>query len=99
MRPSTLLITGASSGIGRALAVEYARGGVKIALCARRAEELEATARQVRARGACALCIPVDVTDADAVTHAVTRADQDLGGLDMVIANAGRGDTRVSSRL
>ena len=44
-RPVTVFITGASSGIGRALALEYARGGAKVALAARRADELEITLR------------------------------------------------------
>jgi NADP-dependent 3-hydroxy acid dehydrogenase YdfG len=99
MRPKTLLITGASSGIGRALALEYAPGGTKLALCARRADELEATAEAVRALGGSALCIPLDVCDVPAVGEAVRRADRELGGLDMVIANAGRGDTKLSTRL
>jgi short-subunit dehydrogenase len=99
MRPSTLLLTGASSGIGRALALEYARGGTRLALAARRAGELEAVAAQVRDLGGEALCIPVDLTDTDAAAEAVKRADRDLGSLDMVIANAGRGDTKLGTRL
>jgi NADP-dependent 3-hydroxy acid dehydrogenase YdfG len=99
MRPKTLLITGASSGIGRALALEYARGGTRLALCARRADELEATAAETRALGTTALCLPLDVTDVAAVNDALRRADRELGGLDMVIANAGRGDTMLSTRL
>jgi short-subunit dehydrogenase len=99
MRPSTLLITGASSGIGRALALEYARGGARMALAARRAAELEGVAAQVRDLGGEALCIPVDLTDVEAAAEAVKRADRDLGSLDMVVANAGRGDTRLGTRL
>ena len=99
-RPGTLLITGASSGIGRTLALQYARGGTKLALCARRAAELGETADAARKLGAgSTLCIPLDVTDVEAVNEAVQRADRDLGGLDMVIANAGRGDTKLSTRL
>jgi NADP-dependent 3-hydroxy acid dehydrogenase YdfG len=98
-RPSTVLVTGASSGIGRALAVEYGRGGAKLALCARREAELEETAAEVRQAGGSAIIIPLDVADVDAVGEAVRRADRDLGSLDMVIANAGRGDTRLATRL
>jgi NADP-dependent 3-hydroxy acid dehydrogenase YdfG len=97
-RPGTLFITGASSGIGRALALEYARGGAKVALAARRADELEVTLAGVRRTGGAGLCIPLDVTDATAVREAVERADRDLGGLDMVIANAGFGELRHASR-
>jgi NADP-dependent 3-hydroxy acid dehydrogenase YdfG len=99
MRPHTLLITGASSGIGRALALEYARGGSRIALAARRAVELDATADAVRAAGGHALCIPADLTDADAAAEVVRRAERELGGLEMVVANAGRGDTQHGARL
>jgi short-subunit dehydrogenase len=99
MRPQSILITGASSGIGRALAVEYARGGAKLALCARRVAELETLATEVRAFGGRAISIRLDVSDASAVTEAVGRADRELGGLEMVIANAGRGASLHSSRL
>jgi NAD(P)-dependent dehydrogenase (short-subunit alcohol dehydrogenase family) len=98
-RPSTVLVTGASSGIGRALSLEYARGGARLAICARRAEELEVTASEAKKLGGSALCIPLDVRDPQAVGEAVKRADHELGGLDMVIANAGRGDTKLSTRL
>ncbi len=99
MRPRTLLITGASSGIGRALALEYARGGAKLALAARRPAELEAVAALVRQAGGEALTLPVDLCEPDAATETVRKADRDLGGLDMVIANAGRGDTQLATRL
>jgi short-subunit dehydrogenase len=99
MRPRTILVTGASSGIGRALAVEYARGGSRLALAARRADELEATAAEVRAAGGEAVCIPADLTDVDVAAEVVRRAERDLGSLEMVVANAGRGDTKHGARL
>jgi short-subunit dehydrogenase len=95
----TVLITGASSGIGRALALEYARRGAQLALCARRVAELESLALEVRALGGEAICLPVDVRDPAATADAVRRADRELGSLDRVIANAGRGDTRIATRL
>ena len=99
MRPQTILITGASSGIGRALAFEYARGGAHLALSARRTAELEKVAAEVHSLGGTAVVIPLDVADVDAVGEAVRRAEKELGSLDMVVANAGRGHTRLSSRL
>jgi NADP-dependent 3-hydroxy acid dehydrogenase YdfG len=99
MRPRTLLITGASSGIGRALAREYGRGGARMALCARRLPELEEAAAEVRSLGGEAIVLPVDVSDVDAAAEAVQRADRELGGLDMVIANAGRGDLQHGTCL
>jgi NADP-dependent 3-hydroxy acid dehydrogenase YdfG len=98
-RPGTVFITGASSGIGRALALEYARGGAKVALAARRASELEVTLACVRQSGGSGICVPLDVTDTTAVREAVERADRDLGGLDMVVANAGFGALQHASRL
>ena len=97
-RPGTILITGASSGIGRALAFEYAKGGARIALAARRVDELEVTLHGVKQRGGSGVSIPLDVTDATAVRAAVERADRDLGGLDMVIANAGFGALQHAAR-
>jgi NADP-dependent 3-hydroxy acid dehydrogenase YdfG len=96
-RPETILITGASSGIGRALAFEYAASGAQIALAARRTDELEVTLAGVRERGGSGLCIALDVTDTAAVKAAVERADRELGSLDMVIANAGFGDMHHAS--
>jgi NADP-dependent 3-hydroxy acid dehydrogenase YdfG len=98
-RPRTLLITGASSGIGRALAVEYGRGGAALALCSRRQVELEEAAAEVRSAGGTALVLPLDVTDAGAVEEAIGRADRELGSLDMVIANAGIGGSKLATRL
>jgi len=98
-RPQTVLITGASSGIGRELALEYARGGAAVALCARRQAELERVAEEVRSLGGTARVFRLDVSDVGAVTETIRRADEELGGIDMVVANAGRGDTRRSTRL
>jgi NAD(P)-dependent dehydrogenase (short-subunit alcohol dehydrogenase family) len=99
MRPHSILITGASSGIGRALALEYARGGAAVAVCARRAPELDSLSTEIRALGGRALAIPLDVRDTDAMSDAVRRADAELGNLEMVIANAGIGSTQHASRL
>jgi short-subunit dehydrogenase len=99
MRPHSVLITGASSGIGRALALEYARGGAKLAICARRVAALDSLAAEISAQGGTAITCPLDVADTDAVADAVRRADRDLGGLEMVIANAGQGGARHSGRL
>jgi short-subunit dehydrogenase len=99
MESRSILITGASSGIGRALALEYARGGAKLALVARRGAELEALAAEIRGQGATSISMVVDVCDTEAIADAVRRADRELGGLDRVIANAGRGGRQHSTRL
>jgi NADP-dependent 3-hydroxy acid dehydrogenase YdfG len=97
--PSTVLVTGASSGIGRALAVEYARRGAKVAVSARRGPELEALCRLIGQTGGKAVPLVCDVSDPAAAAETVLRADRELGSLDMVIANAGIGRTRRSTRL
>jgi len=89
--PRTVFLTGASSGIGRALALELAAGGAHVAIAARRKDELERVAREIEDRGGRALVLTVDVSDPNAAMEAVRKADRDLGALEMVIANAGIG--------
>jgi short-subunit dehydrogenase len=84
------LITGASSGIGLALARELAKRGYDLALLARRAELLEDAARELSKEGTKAVAIACDVVDADAVRDAVRSAEEQLGGpIDLAVANAG----------
>jgi NADP-dependent 3-hydroxy acid dehydrogenase YdfG len=99
MPTRNILITGASSGIGRALAAQYASGGARLALAARRADELERTLALVRERGGDGIVLPLDVTDPVAVRGTVERAARELGGLDMVIANAGYGGQTPAATL
>lgn len=84
-----VLITGASSGIGEALACEYARRRCRVVLAARRADRLQTVAEQVRRCGGEALISVTDVTDRDSVGRAVREAEQKWGGVDLAIANAG----------
>ncbi|MFL6053179.1 MAG: SDR family NAD(P)-dependent oxidoreductase [Actinoallomurus sp.] len=83
------LITGAGSGIGRALAVRLADLGGTLALAGRRAEPLYETARLVSERGGSAHVIPADLADATAPTRLVEQATAVLDGLDLLINNAG----------
>lgn len=82
------LVTGASSGIGRALAVELGRRGAHVHLVARRAAALEETLSAVRAAGGEGVVLAGDVTDAPWLEDALARADE-RHGLDLVIAGAG----------
>ncbi|MEM9069175.1 MAG: SDR family oxidoreductase [Myxococcota bacterium] len=84
-------ITGGGSGIGRALALELAKQGASVAVSGRRAHKIEAVAAEVDALGSRGLAVPCDVTDTGAVRDAVARVQQELGGIDVVIANAGFG--------
>ena len=80
------VITGASSGIGAATARALAAHGYRLALLARRVERLERLAAEL---GQETLAIAADVTDRDAVVAAANRIEQDLGGADVLINNAG----------
>lgn len=90
LRGRRALITGASKGIGKAIAFELAQEGVQLALCARGDDALQATAQELREKmGARVLAQAADVKDADAVRAFVDTAAQELGGLDIVVNNAG----------
>ena len=97
--PRTVLVTGASSGIGRALVLEYARRGANVVASARREVELASLVEVVKAAGGRASYRVCDVTDTAAATELVKAADRDLGSLDLVISNAGVGGSTHASRL
>ncbi|MEE8516021.1 MAG: SDR family NAD(P)-dependent oxidoreductase [Alphaproteobacteria bacterium] len=86
--PGSILITGASSGIGGALALAYAAPGVVLVLGGRNQSRLEAVATACRERGATVETRQIDVTDADAMAAWIAKADA-AARLDLVIANAG----------
>jgi short-subunit dehydrogenase len=79
----TVVVTGASAGVGRATAVAFGARGDRVALIARGEDGLQAAAREVRAAGGTALVLPCDVADADAVEAAAARAEDELGPIDV----------------
>jgi short-subunit dehydrogenase len=83
------LVTGASSGIGKALALELARRGVDLVLVARRAERLQQVAEEVRSRGGRAEIVVGDITESTVRARAIDTARDALGGLDLLVNNAG----------
>lgn len=89
-----ILITGASSGIGRATALACARAGMPVAIAARRLDRLESLASEIEIAGGRALPIELDVADAEACASAVARAAEAFGSLYAVFANAGFGFER-----
>lgn len=86
-----VVITGASSGIGRAAAHAFARRGARLALGARRADALREAAEECRSLGAEAIDVPTDVTDAAAVEALAQAALDEYGRIDVWINNAGVG--------
>jgi NAD(P)-dependent dehydrogenase (short-subunit alcohol dehydrogenase family) len=87
-RETTVVITGATSGIGRATVRRFAGPGVNIALLARGRDGLDATRREVEAAGGRALALPTDVADATAVEAAAQSAEEVLGPIDIWVNDA-----------
>jgi NAD(P)-dependent dehydrogenase (short-subunit alcohol dehydrogenase family) len=94
----TVLVTGASSGIGRALAVKVAGAGGRALLVARRARELEELRRGIEAGGGVAHVYPADLSELDSIDPLIEQVMEDHGGLDVLINNAGRSIRRSVSR-
>jgi short-subunit dehydrogenase len=93
------MITGASSGIGRGLAVELARRGAKLGLIARRVEVIDEVVQQIEALGGKAVALPADVQSESSLRAAADKLRADLGPIDVLIANAGIGPTRDAAEI
>jgi 7-alpha-hydroxysteroid dehydrogenase len=83
------IVTGGGRGIGAACALALAEAGADVLLASRTEEQLRAVAEEVEALGRRAVVVPLDVNDVDATTGLVTRAVDQLGGVDIVVNNAG----------
>jgi short-subunit dehydrogenase len=86
--PETVVVTGASAGVGRAIVREFARHGAHIGLLARGREGLEGAKRDVESLGGRALAIPTDVADAEAVEEAARRIEEEFGPIDVWLNDA-----------
>ena len=88
---SRTIVTGASSGIGRAIALELARQGGKVVCLARREDRLQALASEIESLHGSVACVAGDVTDAAARSRCLEAAQSHFGGLDILVNNAGVG--------
>ncbi|HEX5478359.1 MAG TPA: SDR family NAD(P)-dependent oxidoreductase, partial [Dehalococcoidia bacterium] len=91
LRGATAIVTGASSGIGRETALEFARHGVNVVLAARREDRLQTLAREVRRYGVEALVVPADVARGEDIERVVQAALGTFGRIDVLVNNAGFG--------
>ena len=91
----TALVTGASSGIGRLLALRLAKEGARVALVARREAELEAVAAEIRAHSGEAMVLPCDVANSSEVAASARLALEQFSAIDILVNNAGYGGQRT----
>ena len=82
-------ITGGGRGIGRAIALKFAGAGADVAVAARTRAEIDAVAEEIKEKGGRSMAIPCDVGNSRGVEEAVERASRELGGVDVMVANAG----------
>jgi NAD(P)-dependent dehydrogenase (short-subunit alcohol dehydrogenase family) len=87
-KPEVVVVTGASAGVGRAIAREFAKQGASVALLARSPEGLEGARSDVEAAGGRALAVPTDVADPDAVERAAAAVEDELGPIDVWVNDA-----------
>jgi NAD(P)-dependent dehydrogenase (short-subunit alcohol dehydrogenase family) len=84
-----VIVTGASRGIGRALAIGMAKAGARVGIAARSANELADTAATIEALGSKCVALTLDVTDPDSIKAAVAHAETEMGAIDILVNNSG----------
>jgi NAD(P)-dependent dehydrogenase (short-subunit alcohol dehydrogenase family) len=100
LKDKKALVTGGSEGIGKAIALAFAREGVDVAICARRKEPLEATAKEIaQATGRKVVAVAADLTKAADAENFVKKAHAELGRIDILVNNAGSAPGGVLEHL
>src|SRR5687768_4384722 len=94
-----VMITGASSGLGRGLALALGAKGAKLGLVARRAETLDEVVGEIESHGGKAVALPADVQSAESMHSAASQLRDVFGPIDVLIANAGIGPTRDAAKF
>jgi len=89
LKDKIALVTGAGRGIGKAVALHYAREGAKLAICARTAAEIAAAAREIETAGAECLALECDVAQEESVARLVAEVEKRFGRIDALVNNAG----------
>jgi NAD(P)-dependent dehydrogenase (short-subunit alcohol dehydrogenase family) len=89
LKDKVILITGAGSGLGKALAIAAGQAGAKVICAGRRKERIQQTAEEVTKVGGVGTAVEMDVTDGKSVEKAVTQAEKEVGSIQILINNAG----------
>jgi NAD(P)-dependent dehydrogenase (short-subunit alcohol dehydrogenase family) len=89
LQEQTALVTGASQGLGKVIAMSFAQEGARVVLAARSRERLEETAAQIEAGGGTAIVVPADLGRPDDVDALARRIEAEVGALDVIVANSG----------
>ncbi|MBS0316393.1 MAG: 3-hydroxybutyrate dehydrogenase, partial [Proteobacteria bacterium] len=89
LKDKIAIVTGSASGIGKEIAIVYAREGAKVVIADMNKDAAEATAAELRGGGAQAMSVAMDVTDEAAVNAGVAEAVKAWGGVDVLVSNAG----------
>ena len=92
VKSKVVIITGSSKGIGRTLALGFARAGASVVLVARTVSDLETVAREIKAQGGKCLTVPTDVTKSEQVSRMVKKTVSEFGRIDVLINCAGGGN-------
>src|SRR5690349_10873820 len=89
LQGKSTIVTGAASGIGKAIALRFAGAGARVAIADLRKEAAEATANEIRAANGIAMATAMDVADEKAVNEGVAAVVAEFGGVDILVSNAG----------